>query len=497
MNKPVNLYQVTRCTETDAFTALLRYQSGNFTVKAKSKEIDSMKILADSLYSHGVAVSEMDGFFLSVNFRFGKEFDLLKLNDTACLNIELKSTLKHYTPEQAEQKIFSQLKKNRHYLSVLDRKLSFYTIVTDRMDCYRLTDENTLNRIDFSEIVTAVKGFFGSYLSDIESLFRPSEYLVSPLNHSQKFIEHAYFLTHDQEEKKKEILERMRSESVLFGLTGEAGTGKTLMLYDTARELAEQSSVLMIHCASEIPVGLYAIGRQIANLTIVRPKDLHEKNLPVFLADYQYIFTDETQRAYADLLSDIHEIVRTYHKSMFLSFDSRQTLSVQEEHQNIAEWANQHCDKIYMLKNTIRTNAEVMHFIRKLHNLNYHIPPQIEAQLPRHVSVCYAGSRQETDNFIDYYRLPKNGRYMYIQLDSCNAVIGQEFDNVLIVIDSTFYYDENQKLCAHDNAVFLYAHMLYQALTRARDKLVCIITDEELFQQLMTALGEGNHDCAS
>ncbi|MBE6875471.1 MAG: DUF2075 domain-containing protein [Ruminococcus sp.] len=490
MNQPVNFYQITRCTETNAFTAMLRYQSGNFAVKAKSKEIDSMKILADALYSHGVAVSEMDGFFLSVSFRFGKEFDLLKINDSACLNLELKSTLQNYSSEQAEEKIRSQLRKNKHYLSVLGRKLYLYTVVTDSMKCYRMSEDGGFKEICFSEIVSAVKHFFGAYLSDIESLFRPSEYLVSPLNHSRKFLEHIYFLTHDQEEKKKEILEKMRSNSVMFGLTGEAGTGKTLMLYDIARELAQDAPVLTIHCASEIPVGLSAIEHQIQNLKILRPKDFQNQDLSAVLNKYQYILTDETQRVYSGLMTQIYNYIRNKHKSAFICFDSRQTLSVQEENQNIAQWAYQHCDKIYTLKNTIRTNAEIMHFIRKLHNLNYHIPAQVQAELPEHVRICYAGNGLETDNFLDYYRLPGNGRYQFISLDSCNAVIGQEFDNVMLILDKIFYYDENQKLCAHNNQEFLYMHRLYQALTRARDRLVLIITDKNLFMQMISALGD-------
>lgn len=488
MNQPVNLYQVTRCTELPAFIAELKYLSGNDTVKVKSKEIDSMKILADALYSHGVAVSEMDGFVISASFRFGKEFDLLKINDSACLNIELKSSLQAYSPEQAQEKISSQLRKNKHYLSVLGKELYFYTVVTDSMKCYHLTEQDTFTEVSFSEIVKAVKQFFGNYLSDIESLFRPSEYLVSPLNHSGKFLNHAYFLTHDQEEKKKEILSKMRSESVLLGLTGEAGTGKTLMLYDIARELAQDSKVLVIHCAAELPVGLSAIGHAVPNLSIFRPKDLQNQNLSDFLEQYQYILTDETQRD--NLIQEIYHIIRKTNKSAFLSFDSRQTLSIHEERQHIAEWAFQHCDKLYTLKNTIRTNAEIMHFIRKLHNLNYHIPAQVQSALSQHVRICYAETGLESDNFLDYYRLPKNGGYVYISPDSCYDVIGQEFDNVMLILNQLFYYDSNQKLCAYDNQERLTMHMLYQALTRARDRLVLIVTDKLLFMQLITALGE-------
>ena len=54
MNRPVNFYQVTRCTDKNAFTAMLKYLSGNFTAKCRTNEIISMKLLADALYSHGV-----------------------------------------------------------------------------------------------------------------------------------------------------------------------------------------------------------------------------------------------------------------------------------------------------------------------------------------------------------------------------------------------------------------------------------------------------------
>ena len=143
-----------------------------------------------------------------------------------------------------------------------------------------------------------------------------------------------------------------------------------------------------------------------------------------------------------------------------------------------------------MLKNTIRTNREIMHFIRKLHNLNYHLPAQIQAELPEHVRICYAETGLESDMLLDYYRLPKNGGYVYISPDSCYHVIGQEFDNVLLILNHVFYYDSNQKLCACEQPEFLPMHMLYQALTRARDRLVLIITDKKLFQQLITALQE-------
>ncbi len=47
-----------------------------------------------------------------------------------------------------------------------------------------------------------------------------------------------YLLTLQQEEIKNNILTIVENVSSVFGITGKAGTGKTLLLYDIARTLA-------------------------------------------------------------------------------------------------------------------------------------------------------------------------------------------------------------------------------------------------------------------
>lgn len=62
--------------------------------------------------------------------------------------------------------------------------------------------------------------------------------------------------------------------------------------------------------------------------------------------------------------------------------------------------------------------------------------------------------------------------------ESAHAVIGQEFDRIVAIIDETFKYDENGKLVA-DNSCYSQRQMLYQILTRARQKLYVIILGNE------------------
>ena len=85
----------------------------------------------------------------------------------------------------------------------------------------------------------------------IDELFNPSDYLVSPFNTTRKFLNNEYFLTHQQEELKTKVIESLNSSEIakFISITGGAGTGKTLLIYDIAKQLKEKGKkALIIHC---------------------------------------------------------------------------------------------------------------------------------------------------------------------------------------------------------------------------------------------------------
>ena len=66
-------------------------------------------------------------------------------------------------------------------------------------------------------------------------------------------------------------------------------------------------------------------------------------------------------------------------------------------------------------------------------------------------------------------------------------VIGQEFDNVLMLLDKSFYYDTEGKLqgIPHPNPDYLYPNLFYQGITRVREKISLIIVDApDLFDKI-------------
>ena len=260
MTKPINLYIQSRISDELSFNRVKFHSSKRQDCgKTKEHEIGSLRKIVDAFIAQGLSPKELDGFFFGFHIpQIGKEFDLLKFSQTEVINIEFKSQV------VPEEQILTQLIKNKHYLAHLGKEEFLYTVVTDTMTCYELCIDNTIKAVDFSVISQKVKTFACNYLTDIDSMFRASEFLVSPLNTPEKFIRGEYFLTQAQEQIKKRILDTVSNLDThgYVSLTGRPGTGKTLLLYDIAKELAKKDKTLIIHC------GKLADGQDLLNKCI-------------------------------------------------------------------------------------------------------------------------------------------------------------------------------------------------------------------------------------
>ena len=64
----------------------------------------------------------------------------------------------------------------------------------------------------------------------------------------------------------------------------------------------------------------------------------------------------------------------------------------------------------------------------------------------------------------------------YQSKNNTHAVIGQEFDRVVMIMGQNFQYDEN-KLSSpqHPNPDYIFSMLFYQGITRAREKLAIIV----------------------
>ena len=498
MTKPINLYIQSRIKDELSFNRVELHSSKRQDCgKTKEHEIGSLRKIVDAFIAQGLSLKELDGFFFGFHIpQIGKEFDLLKFSQTEVINIEFKSQT------VPEEQILTQLIKNKHYLAHLGKEEFLYTIITDTMTCYELCVDNTIKTIDFSVISQKVKNFDCDYLTDIDSMFRASEFLVSPLNTPEKFIRGEYFLTQAQEQIKKKLLEKISTLNSygFISVTGRPGTGKTLLLYDIAKELSFWDQTLIIHCG-KLADGQDMLNRCIRNFNVVSTSYL--KRVPSVIDNYKYILLDESHRIYPYQFEHICKTAMEKGKICIFSSDPGQILSKFESRNAIFEKIKiLQLSAEYELSEKIRTNKELASFITAVRNLSK--KPHCKMDYSN-VTIAYANTVSEAHNLIEYFR---TNDYVFINYSKSNVryspysqyeedydthhVIGQEFDNVLILMDKSFYYDDDGVLqgIPHPNPDYLYPNLFYQGISRVREKIALIVVDAPLLFEKITSVLE-------
>lgn len=491
--KSINLFLLTRnINDKDIFLYEDLLSSREEKIKHRSDEIGLLKSLVNNLVKCNSPMRNMDGFFYSFTIpQISKEFDLLKIGKNGVVvNIELKSQM------VALEKIEKQLKQNRYYLNSIATEIYSFTFVDDNGQTRLYVYDAMLRQCPFGELENALSQI-GEFVDEgIEGLFRPKDYLISPLNTPDKFINGKYYLTAQQEGIKKDILRGINGgNKAIWGITGSAGTGKTLLLYDIAKEQSRLGRTCIIHC------GLFSGGHielqgKVSNLDLIEAKAVNLDSIK----QYRYIFVDEAQRIYEDTCKLILSVCRAGNASGVFSYDYYQTLSHAEENRNIPAMLSQESDFVERgLTDKIRTNKEVASFIKNMINLNDRPKKWVNY---KNIEVIYANDYYEALEIVDYYCKEKNYTFIgytpssvkYSSLNyfsgyiNTHRVIGQEFDNVIFSMDDNFRYQEDGHLQGkvHPNPNYKFYKLWYQGVSRAREKLcILIIGNQELFSNIL------------
>lgn len=493
----INLYALSRISDPEIFPQFEKQLSQRETeLLYKQREVESLTLFVDTLITHSAELNILNHYYYSFSIpQISKEFDLLRINDDKIINIELKSS------SVPEDKIHKQLLQNLHYLSFLSCEVFVYSFMADSKTIYTVNTQNELIKVSSDILIKNLESQENCYTQDISSLFRVSNFLISPLNTPEKFLAKQYFLTSQQDSFKNEFLKITSSSNGFnfIGITGGAGTGKTLLLYDLALETAKNSRCCIIHCGS-LSDGHSYLNTHLDKVDIIPIKDI---DATFNFAQYQYLFVDESHRIFAGQFSLIVDKTRNLNLTTIFSFDSSQILSSKEKSRNIgALIENLPSVTLMKLSDKIRTNKAMASFIKKLMDQKshdtYHNYPSI--------SLVFASNENEVKNLLTQYKgedytfinytssmhyFSPYDNFRYLAYNDTHHVIGQEFDNVILIMDTSFYYDENQVLCAHThpNPDYLYKQLLFQGLTRVREKLAIIVLDNpKLFQDILKIL---------
>ncbi|RIN27740.1 ATP-binding protein [Staphylococcus succinus] len=468
---------------TSEFLAIFRedkeYLKEYYNIKKfpmKNDEITGLHELHECLDFN---YSETEGFFISYNVpHIGHEIDMLKVNDDSILNIELKREL---NKDDGLEKMNKQQNYNYFYLKTLNKKVHIITFVSKSKEFYYYNQENQTSikvERDFVKNIFIDFSIKNHHL-DIDHLFEPSKFLISPFNDTDRFLEGDYYLTDQQNTFKKDILRKNKDISII---EGRAGTGKSLLLYDIAKEKIQESKVLIINCA-QLNGGHKELNGN--NWNIIPTKSSEHYG---YYNELDYIFIDEAHRFRPHQLKKVLKMAKTYKLKLIASIDQEQYMdNIEKTYDNLTTLKNNNDHTHINLKAKIRTNPEIALFIKSLMNLRYK-----ENINYKNISTEYLSEGNEWEKYIE--KLNNNGwkylsftpsrnlipyhKYCYEDYEfNSHKVIGQEFDKVVIILDKSFVYIDNNLSFFSDDFYYNPRQMLFQNLTRARKQIKIVVTD--------------------
>ena len=292
---------------------------------------------------------------------------------------------------------------------------------------------------------------------------------------------------------------------MFFTIKGGAGTGKTLLVYDIARELTEKGEkVLVIHCGN-LNEGQQELNeKKILNIIPIKKVKISYKEFDIKGFDfeqYSIVILDETQRVNLSQLKYIIESIFEAKKKCIFSLDPKQCLKKGEINNSIESYLDEKTNTLkFELTNNIRTNEELLVFIKSI----FHNRPDFQKKEYKNVSINYFDDYSLVKNYLTNPNVWKiinftpstQEKYEYDDYNiegevNSHNVLGQEIDNVAVVIDDTFSYNSTKELSVRNENKYFYDKlgMLYQNITRARKKLnVVIVNNQEVLSRCLEVL---------
>lgn len=485
----------------------------------KESDDNALDSFVQNLLQYNNEFADLDYYFYGYKLpHISEEFDLLRISENQILNIELK------LGSVSTDKVKRQLEKHKHYLNyIVNKKLNLFTYVSKTKTLYKLTEKGLFDA-SFDELTKIIKeqtkelSFEYMKNLDLDAIFTPKEYLISPFCNIDSFLNDEYLLTDSQERCKEEIVKFLNSDAHFFTIEGKAGAGKSLVLYDLTKDFNKKNDkkCLNIQC-SKLNDGhkqLMEKGnfRILPISEIFQTKDGQNGLATDKLDDYDLIAIDEAQRIYVSQLTEIIEYIEKSDKKIIFSLDEQQILNRGEEKNisNIVEMVeNCSIGNKYTLRDSCRQNEDITFFIKTLFDKSYNKDHK-ENQKIKHVHIAYASSKEELNNIVCYLQ---NKKWVFInytgdvyekdeysdigmkgnELNS-HKVIGQEFDKVVTYMDDSFYYSCNTlKSSKQLKSTYLPNKMLYENVTRAKKELYLIIlNNKEMINQCVNVLNNSH-----
>ena len=486
--RTVNLIHLASAAKTSSrdeinleeFQLARRVLEGN-NDQVKSSDVTAFCAFIQDCLRHRIQSAQLSGFYSFYHLpNISREFDLIKLGNRCAINIELKSQTTDV------QKMKDQLVANRYYLTSVGNKATESFVYVADGHLYQLIGEK-LNECDWDHLASALTHTGPLIETPLEILFHPSRYLISPINDKERFLNDEFFLTEHQAQIKKTVLDYFfEGENAGFVVKGGPGTGKTLLLYDIAKTMAimagNQPSCI-VHCGTKCSIhDRFNEGQKLIRL--IPAKDVTATNLCQFC----FIGVDEGHRVHEDTLKIILDQINQTDIPYFIAADENQILSYKEANRNILRILSTIIpdDRFFKLKNNMRSNDSICSFVAAFFNNSKQVVKETGDVIP-----VYASNSQEAIVFLksfisEGYQSISLSPSMYVSSElneydisgtiSAHQSIGQEFENVVVVVPNILHLENGQlkDRIKHPNPDYISSKLLFEGMTRARSKLAII-----------------------
>lgn len=448
--------------------------------------------------------SRLSGYLLGFLYKGvgSEEFDMLRFSTKKIINIELKST------NVPTENILKQLKRHSFLLGSISSTVdvSLYTFISETEILFKYDKEQeNLVEISFEQLLEEIPGDFIEY-NYLENLDDTS-FIISPYSEPDRFFNSQYFLNIEQEQAKKRILESSKS---YVGLKGAAGTGKSLILFDVARELSNCGfRVLFIFCSGMYDTDTEQKINAQYNFDFIDIRKFDIKQI----STYDIVIIDESQRLRKKQWVELVKITNNgIINKLILSVDNAQTLRQEEDLLDVQgvlsnEQYDEAVEYVDCLTERVRTDLALSTFIRKFFNKKERNLSVLD--FPK-VNAVYFEDEQKAKEFI--ISCEENEKFISIEMPEKKpyrsdaptklpkfyshsldgfTVIGKEYDKVLIPLTNRVYYDQNGRINVISDYGYNYLpiNSLFQAMTRVKKQLLLVvIQNRDLFNSIQEIL---------
>lgn len=495
--KAINLLSLLSARNDLDETNFIKYieQFGMYS-RIRMSELDDLETFVNSVirptHNYDLVNHYFVGFMIN---RIGKEFDLLRIGENSVVNIELKR-------ESNEEKITRQLVQNDYYLKFLNKDMYHFTFISSTRRLYKLVDSTYIVEAEYYELIDKLKEQKTREIDDLNRLFDPTNYLVSPFNSPELFIEDKYFLSAQQSTFKREIIQlQPENQSVFISIEGGPGTGKSLLTYDIAKEYLNQSKKIKIFNCGKLHKGHDQLIQRY-HWPIEPISNFQVSQSDVSLRECEVLIFDEAQRLYKQKFIKLVEMTQHLKMKCIFAYDRRQVLTKDEIESNIPSHIEQLQTHKYELTTIIRHNKEINTFIKNLFDLSR----RGKVDHYENISIQYFSLKESAKGYLHFMKLegwkvidytlsnyidhPDNDHS--IQAEKVRELPGQEFDHVVAVIDEYFFYNARGQLATKDidnPPYYQPSRMLFQNISRTRKKLhIVIINNPEVMEKILRIL---------